>query len=132
MTGQLLLPVFEKMVAAEESTKANHRIERHIESMRCCWPEWHGPVVSNDIHGRCSVGIPCVFSEKYGEIRYHYCAPCKIIEVSEDGTTIRAAIDYRDYPEHVAALAAIHNNTVLRLHITEVWPPVAELIANRK
>lgn len=122
--NQLLIPIFKEMDAAADAK----RIERHIELMRICWPDWQGPIVSDDIHGRCEVGTCIVFSETDGGPRYHYCAPCKIIEISPDGTTIRASVDYPDF----SLLSQIYNNKVLRLHITEVWPPVAELNSNRQ
>jgi hypothetical protein len=100
--------------------------EQNEKSMRCCWPEWEGPKVEDSIHGLCSVGQCCVFSETHNSTRYHYCAPCRIIEVTD--THVRAVINYPDSaPPHCVEM----NGEILRLDRWQVWPPVDELLKLR-
>ena len=102
------------------------RIADHITFMRCFWPDWQGPRVEDSVHGLCSVHNCIVFNLTHNENRYHYMAPCRIESVSEDGLTVTAVIDYG--PDSVCSH---YNGERLRLDITEVWPPVARLIAMR-
>lgn len=105
---------------------AENRREQHRQSMRNCWPDWEGPRVEDSVHGRCQVGECCVHSLTHGQTLYHYMAPCIIESISDDGNTIIAVIDY-PADSHCAA----DNGQRLRLDITEVWPPTAELWAMR-
>jgi hypothetical protein len=113
--------LFEKL---RETRRRKDRVRSHIQSMRCCWPEWEGPRVEDSVHGLCSVHSCCVHSITHGETRYHYMAPCVIESISEDGETIIAVIQYDESaPEHCRD----DNGEKLRLDITEVWAPTATL-----
>ncbi len=99
--------------------------------MSCCWSEWHGPRVEESVHGRCSVHTCIAYNLTHGENRYHYMAPCRIESISEDGNTIIAVVDYpTEGVTHagIIACARNYNGERLRLDITEVWAPVADLI----
>lgn len=99
-------------------------IERHRKSWACCWPEWEGPRVG----GWCCVGSCVVFNITNDEISYHYCAPCRIIEISDDGETFVVEIEYQSD----CHCAPIYNGQRLRLDVLEVWAPVCQLIAERE
>ena len=124
-----MLPLFDALDAEEKARRHQGSIEAHQRSMRACWPEWEGPRVEDSVHGRCSVGQCIVFSETDGENRYLYCAPCRILEIGPGMAWVRAVVDY---PPDAAPWVLHHNGTVVKMDITEVWPPVAELSAMRK
>jgi hypothetical protein len=94
----------------------------HIKMMRLCWPEWDGPKVG----GRCQVHSILAWSVTQNAERYHYMAPCEIIG-EESGEWLGRI----DYPEN-SRCAAIYNKEILRLPITNIWPPVRELVLSRK
>ena len=77
--------------------------------------------------GFCEVNTPDAFSLTHGERRYQYMAPCRIESVSPDGLTIIALVEY-DRP---CSCADLYNGERLRLDLTEVWPPVWLLSAQR-
>ena len=110
---------------AEDAAVARRRrqVEQQREHWRICWPEWDGPKVG----GTCEVGQCIVHNLTHGGLRYHFCAPCKILTISEDGETFTVEIGY-----HADSPCARYNGEHLRLDITEVWAPVGELTARRK
>jgi len=124
----LMLPLFQEMEQEEKQCDHQECIQRSIDSMRCCWPDWEGPRVEDSVHGRCSVGACIVHSETHGESRYFYMAPCRILEVDENLEWVRAVIDY---PEGSAEWVMHHNGTIVKMDITEVWPPTNDLWALR-
>ena len=124
-----MLPLFDVLDAAEKARRYQERVEAHRRSMRACWPEWEGPRVEESVHGRCSVGQCIVFSETHGENLYLYTAPCRILEVGPGMEWVRAVVDY---PPDAASWVLHHNGTVVRMDITEVWPPTDELWALRR
>lgn len=89
-------------------------IAQHIKMMRICWPEWDGPNVGD----RCEVHDCMALSVTHGAIRYHYMAPCEII--GEEAGEWLARIEY---PPGTPC-AALYNGEILRLPITNIWPPV--------
>jgi len=123
-----MLPLFQEIEREDERKKHAERVTRATESMRCCWPDWEGPRVEESVHGRCSVGQCVVHSETHGETRYFYCAPCRILEVDAKLEWVRAVVDY---PEGSAEWVMHHNGTILKMDITEVWPPTDDLWAIR-
>jgi hypothetical protein len=115
------MPTAYQILAAARAAKA--RRIANVESMRCCWPEWHGPAVSDDIHGLCQVGEVCCYDETEGRVCYHYSEPARIIEMLDGGNTIRAQlIDSEDPVGNPDATPRI-----VRLDLSEIWPPVDEL-----
>lgn len=84
--------------------------------MRCCWPEWDGPKVGY----YCQVHTCVVYNVTHGETRYHYMAPCQLIK--EEGYWL-ARIEYAS-----GHCAELYNGEILRLELTDIWPPVYYLI----
>ncbi len=97
-------------------------VEHHKNSMRLCWPEWDGPKAG----GRCEVHDILAWSVTHGRALFRYMAPCEILG-QEDGEWLARI----DYPEGTPC-AALYNGEILRLPITNIWPPVQQLIAARK
>lgn len=133
MTDTPFFPVLidaeaEAKAKAEQAAAETRRVH-HLKSMRVCWPEWEGPKVEDSIHGRCSVGECIVFSETDGENRYLYTAPCRILEIGPGMEWVRAVVDY---PPDAAPWVLHHNGIVVKMDITEVWPPTEELWALRR
>lgn len=131
---QPLLPWFVADEAKQQQNKfaseGSKQFKEHLRTMRMCWPEWNGPRLSDGIDGRISVHNSCVQSETHGETRYHYMAPCKIIEIGPRFSWLRVAVDYDDdAPEHCRD----DNGEILHLDFDEIWPPTEELwtIRNR-
>jgi hypothetical protein len=110
------------MASLFQQNQSRLRIKQHLDSMRCCWPDWEGPRVEDSVHGRCSVHTCICHSITHNDTRYHYMAPCIIESISEDGNTIIAVVNYEP-DSHCADM----NGERLRLDITEVWPPTDEL-----
>jgi len=100
------------------------RVSAHCESWACCWPEWEGPQVG----GFCDVGGVIVHNLTHGGPRYHYCAPCRIVEIRDDRMTYIVEIAY---PPGTVAHCFAQNGERLRLDILEVWAPVNRLRAQR-
>lgn len=90
-------------------------IQEHIENMRMCFEEWHGPKVSTNCDGFCELA---------GE--HSYCCSGRffwahLCITRVDGHVIDAVVAYDDdAPEHCRE----DNGTPLRVHITDIWPPV--------
>jgi hypothetical protein len=122
------------MASLFEKNKDRLRIQRHIESMRLCWPEWEGPRVEDSVHGRCSVHPCCCFSITQNTVTYHSSAPVKITEIRPDGSVI-GFIDYipdpddPDQSQGVNMCARNYNGEVVLLQPDEIWPPVTDLWA---
>lgn len=99
------------------SSTFKHRLrdeetKEHIESMRTCFPDWHGPKVTDNCDGYCEVEGYCC-----GGRFLH--APVLITRVSL--YIIEGVIAYEpDAPDYCRS----ENGTPLRLHITDIWPPV--------
>jgi len=117
---------FRESEAADRKAAAERRrkkaVAEHRGSWVTCWPQWQGP----EVGGLIEVGRCCVFSITHNDTRYHYCAPCRIREISEDGETFIVEVQYR--PD---STCADRNGEMLRLDVLEVWAPVAQLIAER-
>ena len=114
----------QKRLAARE-----RQIAEHCASMKCCWPEWHGPVANGSgLSGFCEVHSLIAHSLTHGARRYHYTAPCRVESVSADGLTVIAVVAY---PEP-GPCRDFYNGERLRLDITEVWPPCRLLWAQRR
>lgn len=115
-----------QIAAAARADRA--RRAANVESMRCCWPEWRGPVVSDDIHGLCQVGATCCYDETQECVCYHYTEPARIIEILDRGNTIRAQLinsaDPAGFPDR--------KPRIVRMDLSEIWPPVDELWKLRK
>lgn len=127
-----LFPAFARAEAQEgerrRAVERERRLREHRESMKCCWPEWDGPVANG--HGTsafCEVGDLLAYSLTHGQRRYHYTAPCRIESVSADGLTIIGVVEYS-----ASSPCSHHNGERLRLDITEVWPPVFLLSEQRR
>lgn len=75
------------------------------------------------------MGQCIVFNMTHGQHRYHSCAPCRILEILDEGNTFIVEIEYEDKD---GSCAKLYNGQRLRLDITEVWAPVAQLIAQRE
>ena len=137
-TGQFpvetaLFPAFAQAEAdhtrQRQADERARRVSEHRVSMKVCWPEWPGPVAGGTgTSGFCEVHTCGVHSLTHGGSRYHYMAPCRIENVSPDGLTIIAVVDY-DRPGWCRDR---YNGERLRLDITEVWPPVWLLAARRR
>lgn len=97
-------------------------VAHHIKMMRSCWPEWDGPKVGC----RCQVAGCFAWSITHNSLQYRSAAPCKLI-AEESGEWIACI----DYPE-TSWCAKKYNGEILRLPITNIWPPVQQLIATRK
>lgn len=102
---------------------------RNLRSCRTCWPDWEGPKITDDetdLAGWVEVhGCGCTFNLTTGRDENHYCAPCRILEVTPSGN-LKVRIQYGpDYPEHCRRL----NGQILILTAIDVWPPVALLWA---
>ena len=124
---QLHLSILEELDRQAAAASQDRRVAEHIATMRMCWEEWQGPVVEDSIHGRVSVHTCIVHSLTHGQPRYHYMAPCRLVEIEPDGLHYIAVVDYAP-DSHCAHL----NGERLRLHITELWPPYREIIALRE
>ncbi len=122
-----LLPFIKQMDTEAAQQRQADQLQAHVESMRCCWPEWEGPRVEDSVHGHCQVHSLTAHSLKYGDRRYHYMAHCRIESISKDGQTIIAIVGY---PEDRPDLAHL-NGDRLQLDLSEVWPPVHLLRALR-
>ncbi len=99
-------------------------IQNQRDNLRCCWPEW-----APEVGGRCEVGGVICFSITHNDQRYHYGAPCRIIEISPDCETFVVEVDY---PEGAGAWCFGMNGERLRLDITEIWAPTVLLHSLRK
>lgn len=97
-------------------------VAHHIKMMRSCWPEWDGPKVG----GRCEVHDVLAWSVTHGRNLYHYMAPCELMAEKAGEWIARI-----DYPE-TSWCAKKYNGEILRLPITNIWPPVQLLISARK
>jgi hypothetical protein len=128
-----LFPAFAQAEAEEGERRRAAERERHLaehrERLALCWSEWRGPVANGPgTNGFCEVNTLDAFSLTHGERRYHYMAPCRIENVSADGLTIIAVVEY-DRP---CPCADLYNGERLRLDFTEVWPPVWLLSEQRR
>ena len=108
--------------AVAQSLDRRQRVADHLHSLAICWPQWDGPKVG----GRCEVHGCVVHSLTHNALRYHFLAPCIILEISEDRETIIAQVDYRP-----GSTCEHHNGERLRLDITDVWAPVSILHNHR-
>lgn len=82
--------------------------------MQNCWPDWDGPKAG----GRCEVHKTMARNITQGASRYHYMAPCEILMEVDDEWICRI-----DYPPNTPC-ADLYNGQLLRLPITNIWPPV--------
>ena len=128
-----LFPAFAQAEAQQSEWRyADERVRQiadHRASMKVCWPEWRGPAAGGGgTSGFCEVNSCVVHNLTYGDTRYHYMAPCRIESVSTDGLTVIAVVEY-DRPSWCRER---YNGERLRLDITEVWPPVWLLGAQRR
>ena len=122
---------FPELLAEEQARReADYDLQRHIaiinhvRAMRACWPEWHGPRVQAGANGRCQVHGNRVWNETLSQWADHHGAWCRIIWVSDSHEEINVIIDYGP---HEAVQALPDEGQVLRLHITQVWPPIWRL-----
>ncbi len=127
-----LFPAFVQAEAEESqrrrAVERERRLAEHREHLALCWSDWRGPVANGPgTSGFCEVNTPDAFSLTHGERRYHYMAPCRIESVSPDGLTIIAVVEYH----RPCPCADLYNGERLRLDLTEVWPPVWLLSAQR-
>ena len=99
-------------------SRRQQQITKHLDSLKSYWPDWPGPKVGEYCEVLCSV----VKSLTYKTERYHYKAPCKLIEASPDGLTFKARIEYPEKSNY-----NYYNGEILELDITEIWPPVSKL-----
>lgn len=137
MNEQPLFDFIHEHDAQQEREKTDNGREENIKSCRICWPEWNGPKVhspdmpNDQIDGYCEVGQCIVYSITHGEPRYHYCAPCKIIEVHQDHVV--AVVDYDTESDHpgTSGCAKTYNGEKLRIDLWEIWPPTARIRAWR-
>ena len=106
----------QKIIHEDEEEVKNHR-----KILKICWPDWDGPLVDYEsIDGYCEVGKPIVHSITDEKNLYCYMAPCRITSISDDGLEVIAEIAYEENS------TCYHmNGNQLKLHITEVWAPVA-------
>ena len=125
-------PAFIAEEKAKEEVAASVAISEghadHWRSVRTCWPDWEGPIITaddTDPAGWCSVGQCVVHSITHCENRYHYCAPCRILEILEDGNTLIVEVRYPTGPDaRVSWCAEAYNGERLRLTGSEIWVPV--------
>ena len=127
-----LFPAFVQAEAREgqqrRAAERERRLAQHREHLALCWSDWQGPVANGaGTSGFCEVNTLDAFSLTHGERRYHYMAPCRIESVSPDGLTIIAVVEY----QRPCPCADLYNGERLRLDLTEVWPPVSLLSAQR-
>lgn len=118
------LGIFSAMDAKEKTDTRADQVRRHRESMACCWEEW---TLGEGEHGdRVEVHSVFAFNVTQQAERYHYMAPCRVVE-TVDSETLLVVIDYNPGSpcEHM-------NGDTLRLDILDVWPPVARLISDRR
>jgi hypothetical protein len=128
-----LFPAFTAAEAKESqqrhAAERERSIREHRTNMAVCWPEWTGPVAGGPgASGFCEVDGLDAYSLRHGERRYHYMAPCRIESVSLDGLTIIAVVEYHE----PGSCRDLYNGERLRLDITDVWPPVWLLSAQRR
>mgnify|MGYP003676843782 CR=1 FL=1 len=123
------LPFIAEMEVAEAASHLAKARRDNLRHLRLAWPDWPGPVVSDDLGGRCSVGTTCVRIEGAEQLTYWYCAPCRILEILDNGNTFRVAVEYDDdAPAHCLD----DNGTVLILDLSEINAPVDLLWKLRK
>lgn len=115
------LPFIAEMDAAAEASHLAGERRDNLRHLRIAWPDWPGPVVSDDLGGRCAVGECCVRREGDERVSYWYCAPCRILEILDGGNAFRVAVDYdNDAPAHCID----DNGTILILDLSEINAPV--------
>ena len=119
------LPGFIDYEQAEEIKRHCCTFRDHLKAMRNCWPDWLGPRIGDGINEMIEVHTCVVFSETHNENRYHYMAPCRLIEIGPRFEWFRAVVEYDDNaPEHCRD----DNGEILRLDPKEIWPPTRLLL----
>jgi len=108
-----------KAAVQEEEQSRQKWIDQHLQSLRTCWPEWEGPRVG----GWCSVNSTCAFSVTHGELRYHYCAPCRLLFQIDQWTWLAVIVYTGD------THCRCYTGELLRLDITDIWAPTDKLWA---
>lgn len=103
---------FKRLLRGARPPLLEDEITEHIESMRLCFPEWHGPKVAAGSDGLCEIQGYCTGGRFLG---------AKVCITRVDGYLIEGVIAYEPCdPEHCLS----NNGIPLRLHITDIWPPV--------
>ena len=107
--------------ASTEAAVDKHLIA-HLRSLEICWPEWPGPTPGGDAQ------VHELFAESltHGGNRYHYMAPVRLLfEIAEDVWI--AVVEYAP-----GSTCWRLNGELLRLPLTNIWPPVKRLMTARK
>lgn len=131
MNDQLSFDFIDAMLEDAETKARNERDHHNLHSCRTCWPDWEGPKVYDGlpgwegIDGWCSVGQCCVHSVTHNDTRYHYCAPCKILEVHPEFLKVEVCYDDDSHCVH-------YNGEILLLELWEMWPPVDRILRTRR
>lgn len=103
---------------AAAKVEAAHQ-QDHWRSLRLCWPDWEGPIVTTDPEdpaGYCSVN----------HCGPHYMAPCRILAVHDGGNRLDVEVAY---PRDAPAWCIADNGTKLTLTGDEIWAPTRLLWA---
>lgn len=121
-----MFELFERTDREAENAKARESRQRsiqdHLRSLRCCWPEWDGPRAG----GLCSVDGCIAYSLTHRGTRYHMSAPCRLLFQIDEWTWV-AVVEYLGDTH-----CRCYTGELLRLDITDIWAPVAHLVAVRR